>query len=94
MFPHNGPATSWLSEYVAATHPTTMSVAPKCLTKNGSSGSSMLKPKMSMNVMPRIGSKRRNRGTMLSGSYGPVRKLPCVGGLGKRTVRAEHGVSA
>ncbi len=39
--------------------PTTNGDAPKCVTKYGSIGISMLKPTMSMNVMPRIGSSLR-----------------------------------
>src|ERR1700681_3749618 len=57
--PHTGPAMSWHSEYVANTTPTVMSGAPNFMTKNGMSGIRMLNPRMSMKVMPRIGSSRR-----------------------------------
>ena len=57
--PHTGPAISWHSENVANTTPTVMSGAPNFFTKNGISGIRMLNPRMSMNVMPRIGSSRK-----------------------------------
>ena len=57
--PHSGAETSWQNENVAISSPTTTADAPKCVTKYGSIGISMLKPTMSMNVMPRIGRSLR-----------------------------------
>ena len=57
--PQIGAETSWQSENVANRMPTTNADAPKCVTKYGSIGISMLKPMMSMNVTPRIGKSLR-----------------------------------
>ena len=57
--PHSGPAISWHNENVANSNPTVKGDAPKCVTKYGMIGISMLKPTMSMNVMPRIGNSLR-----------------------------------
>ncbi len=57
--PHSGAETNWQNENVAISSPTTNADAPKCVTKYGSIGISMLKPTMSMNVMPRIGRSLR-----------------------------------
>jgi len=57
--PQIGPDTNWHSENVENRMPTTKGLAPKCVTKYGITGNSMLKPRMSMNVMPRIGTSLR-----------------------------------
>jgi len=62
--PQIGPETSWQNENVENSTPTTNGFAPKCVTKYGSSGMSMLNPKISINVMPRIGARRRITGAL------------------------------
>ena len=57
--PHSGAETNWQNENVAKSTPTMKGEAPKCVTKYGSIGISMLNPMMSMNVTPRIGSSLR-----------------------------------
>ena len=57
--PQSGAETNWQNENVAMSRPTTNGDTPKCVTKYGSIGISMLKPTMSMNVMPRIGRSLR-----------------------------------
>src|SRR6185437_11230786 len=57
--PHSGAEMNWQSENVAKSTPTTNGEAPKCVTKYGSIGISMLKPRMSMNVISRLGSRFR-----------------------------------
>ena len=59
MIPQSGAERNWQSENVAKSSPTTNAEAPKCVTKYGIIGISMLKPTMSMNVTPRIGSSLR-----------------------------------
>src|SRR5581483_3535156 len=58
-WPHSGAVTSWQSEKVPKRTPTVNGEAPKCVTKYGNIGISMLKPMMSMNVTPRIGRSLR-----------------------------------
>jgi hypothetical protein len=59
MLPHSGADTSWQKENVEKSKPTTKADAPKCVTKYGNIGISMLNPTMSMKVMPSIGRSLR-----------------------------------
>ena len=59
MLPQIGPETNWQKENVESKRPTTIALIPKWVTKYGSTGSSMLKPMMSMKVIPRIGMSLR-----------------------------------
>ncbi len=59
MLPQTGEETNCESENVAISRPTTEAETPKCVTKYGNIGISMLNPTISMKVTPRIGKSLR-----------------------------------
>ena len=83
--PQSGAETSWQNEKVATNSPTTTAEAPKCVTKYGSIGISMLKPTMSMNVTPRIGRSLR---IMLARSFAARTAATLPAGRSARNARS------